>query len=71
MKDWWLSFCVAVHQQRVGLYALAIVIATWLALTSVIPSKYVDVFCYAIVGYYWLGGVLVPWVERKLQKLFS
>lgn len=71
MKDFFAVLWKTIKRQKFGLLALAIVVGTWIWLATVIPNQYLDVFAYAVLGWYWLGEVVVPWVEAHLERLFG
>lgn len=64
MKEWF-------SKNRVGIVALALVISVWLVLCTFVPSKFLDLFAYYALGYYFLGEVAIPWVEARLEKYFK
>lgn len=71
MKDWLFAIQLGIYRQRYALAAMLISVGTWLLVGSLVPSGILDMFVYAIFGWYWLGAVVVPWIETKLEKLFS
>lgn len=71
VKDYFQAFCIALYMTRNTIFALVITIGTWLLFASLVPTKYVDLVAYGITGYYWLGAVVAPWVEQKLEQLFG
>lgn len=56
---------------KLSLAALVITIGAWIIFGSLVPRAILDVIVYGIVGWFWMGGVVVPWVERKLEKRFK
>ena len=36
-----------------------------------IGRAWLDLIVYGLVGWYWLGYHIIPWVERKLEELFG
>lgn len=64
MKEWF-------YRKRYSLAALVLVISTWLIIASYVPQKFLDLFAYWALGYYFLGDVVVPWVEARLEKYFK
>ena len=72
MKQFWHEFCIQAYIQRFSLIALLLVVAIWILLAElIIPREVLDVIVYCAFGWFVLGEVLVPWVERKLNKLFN
>ena len=64
MKSWFI-------RNQYALAAFALVISVWLVLCIFVPSKFLDLFAYYALGYYFLGDVAVPWVEARLEKYFK
>ena len=64
MRAWFI-------RNQYALAALALVISVWLVLCIFVPSKILDLFAYWALGYYFLGDVVVPWVEARLEKYFK
>lgn len=56
---------------KTGILALLITIASWIAVASVLPDKVVVAIQAFAFGWFFLGDVVHPWVERKLTKLFQ
>ena len=71
MRDFVLALQITLYEKRYLLVASALVVAAWLIFSAVIPSKYVDLIVYAVFGWCFLGSVVIPWIEAKLEKLFS
>lgn len=72
MKQFWHEFCLQVYMNRFQLWAMTAVIVAWLVIAEWVLSPEVrDMIVYACFGWFVLGAVLVPWVERKLEKLFN
>lgn len=72
MKQFWHEFCLQVYMNRFQLWAMTAVIVAWLIIAEWVLSPEVrDMIVYACFGWFVLGAVLVPWVERKLEKLFN
>lgn len=61
MKAW-------IVENKLGILAAIIVIAVYAVFAVNLPGL-TEFAMYVAAGWYWLGGVLVPWVERQLQKL--
>jgi len=70
-KEFFKAFASVLYTERFSILALVLVIGAWLLFSTIVPTKYVDLFAYGILGYYWLGSVVAPWTEAKLKKLFS
>lgn len=64
MKDW-------IYSKRYSLAALVLVVSTWLTVATWVPQQYLDILAYYALGWFWLGGVVMPWVESKLENLFK
>jgi hypothetical protein len=72
MKEFWHEFCIQAYMHRFNLIALALVIAVWLVLAEwIIPRNVLDAIVYCAFGWFVLGERIVPWVDRKLSKLFN
>lgn len=72
MKQFWHEFCLQVYMNRFQLWAMTAVVVAWLVVAEWVLSPEVrDMIVYACFGWFVLGAVLVPWVERKLEKLFN
>jgi len=72
MKQFWHEFCIQAYMQRFQVLALVSVILVWLVVAELVLSREVrDMIVYACFGWFVLGALLVPWVERKLEKLFN
>ena len=75
MKDFLFILGFAIYQTRYKLYALAITCIGWIAFASSVEhfvgKEYLDLLVYALVGWYWLGQVVMPWVESKLEQIFD
>ena len=72
MKQFWHEFCLQVYMNRFQLWAMTAVIVAWLVIAEWVLSPEIrDMIVYACFGWFVLGAVLVPWVERKLEKLFN
>lgn len=60
---------------RFTIYALVLTCVGWIAFAKLfeiyVGREYLDTLVYALVGWYWLGAVVAPWVERKLEKVFG
>lgn len=63
MKAWILA-------NKLGILSALIVIAIYAVFAVNFPGL-TEFAMYVAAGWYWLGGVLVPWVESKLQKLVA
>lgn len=64
MKDWFV-------RNRCGLVSLLLVVSAWMVIISFVPTKILDILAYYALGWFFLGGVVVPWVEARLEKLFK
>jgi hypothetical protein len=72
MKAFWQEFCLHIWAERAALVALVSVIGLWVLLAElVLPTQIRDHIVYFCFGWFVLGKVCVPWMERKLSKLFS
>lgn len=72
MKQFWHEFCLQAYMNRFQLWAMTAVIVAWLVIAEWVLSPEIrDMIVYACFGWFVLGAVLVPWVERKLEKLFN
>jgi|LakMenEpi03Aug12_release.lakeMendotaPanAssembly.Ray.scaffolds.fasta_scaffold3530240_1 hypothetical protein len=72
MKEFWHEFCIQAYVQRFSAIALALVIAVWFVLAElVIPRSALDIIVYCAFGWFVLGKEVIPWVDKKLTKLFS
>jgi hypothetical protein len=59
-----------VVKNKTGILAVIIVIALYTVCAANFPGL-TEAVMYAAAGWYWLGGVLVPWIEAQLQKLLG
>lgn len=72
MKDLWHAICVGVYMSRSNLLAMVLVLSAWLVLAEwLVPPPVVQAIVYVCFGWFVLGKIIVPYVERKLEKLFS
>ena len=72
IKELWQEICIKVYLNKLSILAGFLTIGVWLVLaTWIIPRELLDVIVYICFGWFVLGEVLVPWVERKLNKLFD
>lgn len=75
MRDYFEALKIALYKQRFSLLSLIIACVGWVVIAGFVSGtfgqNYVDIFAYSIAGYYWLGGIVAPWLERKLEKLFD
>lgn len=75
MKFWLRALVTAIYETRAKILSLFAVCAGWLIVASIVETyigrEILDVFAYGILGWYWLGGVVHPWVEKKLEQLFD
>ena len=75
MKDFLLALQIALYETRFKLYALALTVVGWLlfatATENFLGRQYLDAVVYVLVGWYWLGNTVVPYVEKKLEKVFD
>ena len=62
MKDWFM-------RNRHAFLAVLIVTCTWATIATVIPRGMLDLIIYGLFGWYVMGGVYIPWVEKKLKRL--
>lgn len=53
---------------KVGILALAITIVLWVAAASVLPVQVVVGIQAFAFGWFFLGGVVQPWVEEKIKR---
>jgi len=72
MKDLWYAVCVGVYMSRFNLLAMVLVLGAWLVLAEwIVPPVLVQAVVYLCFGWFVLGKIIVPYVERKLEKLFD
>lgn len=75
MKNWFLAIQIALSESRTKLWALTIGIAAWLIVSELISeflgTRVLNAIVYALVGWYWLGSVVIPWIEHKLEDIFE
>lgn len=72
MKQFWHEFCIQAYVRRFELWALVLVSVLWLVLAEwVLPRNWLDAIVYVSFGWFVLGGKIVPWTNRKLNKLFN
>jgi hypothetical protein len=75
VKEFFYNLGFALYMTRFRIYALVLTCAGWVTfanlLTAYVGIQYLDLIVYALVGWYWLGGVVMPWVEHKLEKVFD
>ena len=75
MKEFLVNLTLAVYMTRFKIYALVLTCAAWLAFAKLVQyfigQEYLDLLVYALVGWFWLGGVVMPWVQRKLEHIFD
>lgn len=72
MKDLWHAVCVGVYLSRFNLLALVLVVGIWVVVAEwLIPRSILDAIVYLCFGWLVLGKVCLPWMERKLEKLFN
>lgn len=64
MKEWF-------RDNKVGILALLITLVTWILVASILPDAVINVITSFAFGWFFLGDVVQPWVERKLEKLFD
>ena len=55
---------------KLSILAALIVIAIYAVFAANFPGL-TEFAMYVAAGWYWMGAVLVPWVERQLQKLVA
>lgn len=69
------DFFLAVYMIRFKLMAIIGTCLGWAVFAHLFENQigkpYLDVLVYGLLGWYWLGGIVVPWVERKLEELFG
>ena len=66
------TFIKIFHQVKYSAFATIITVALWMVLADIAFLKpYLELFVYATFGWMFLGGVCIPWVERKLEEIFS
>lgn len=74
MKTFLLAVKIAIYNLRVKLLATLLVCVSWIVVANFIENNLgkavLDAIVYAMVGWYWLAQVAVPWAEKKLEKLF-
>lgn len=72
MKDLWYAICVGVYASRFNLGAMVLVLGAWLVLAEwLVPLVLVEAIVYLCFGWFVLGKIIVPYVERKLEQLFD
>jgi hypothetical protein len=72
MKEFWHEFCIYAYVHRFNAIALALVIAVWIVFAEFVVSRDVlDAIVYCAFGWFVLGERIVPWMDKKLTKLFS
>lgn len=64
MKQWF-------EENKLSILAMLITIITWLVVAYVVPDVVINVITAFSFGWFVLGGVVQPWIEHKLQKLFE
>lgn len=71
MKDWILAFKIVAYEQRFNLTATILAVSLWFLIAEMVPRSVLDLVVYGLVGWFWLGGIVIPWIEQKLEKLFG
>ena len=72
MKAFWHEVCIQAYLRRFELWALALVIVVWLVLAELlIPPILLNAIVYGCFGWFVIGKIVVPYVERKLEQLFD
>lgn len=69
------NFFLAVYMIRFKLLAIIGTCLGWVIFADLfsqfIGRVWLDLIVYGLVGWYWLGHHVIPWVERKLEELFG
>ena len=75
MKEFFYNLSIALYMTRFKLYAVLLTCFGWIVFASTmehfVGKEYLDLLVYALLGWYWLGDVVMPWVERKLEEVFD
>lgn len=75
MRDYLVALKTVLYNERFELAALVIACVGWIVFASMVENfigkEVLDVLVYGLVGWYWLGRIVAPWIERKLEKLFD
>ena len=61
MKEWF-------NKNRVGIVALLITIMVWWLVAALLPNGVISIINAFAFGWFFLGGVVVPWVESKIAR---
>lgn len=61
MKEWF-------SKNRVGIVALLITVAAWWIVAALLPNEVITTINAFAFGWFFLGGVVVPWVESKIAR---
>lgn len=66
----WQAIKAGIYESRYKLLATVIVLCVWMAFAHgvvyLLGDTALTIFIAIIAGYYWLGSVIVPWVEQKI-----
>jgi hypothetical protein len=70
-----MAIKLAAYKLRHNILAVLIACVSWIVFAHFVQGTvgkvWLDTIAYALLGWYWLGGVVVPWIERKLENLFE
>lgn len=61
MKEWF-------SKNRVGIVALLITVAAWWIVAALLPNEVITIINAFAFGWFFLGGVVAPWVESKIAR---
>lgn len=61
MKQWFA-------ENKTRVLALLITIAAWILFATLVPEKIVTIIQAFAFGWYFLGGVALPWVQDKIER---
>lgn len=68
---YWQAFKRGLYKERHHMLATVIAVLGWLvfaeAVTYWLGAQTLHVFIAIIAGWYWLGKVVIPWIENKLK----
>lgn len=75
MKDFLTAVKLGLYTQRFNLLAMVISCVSWVVFANFVENQfgkqYLDAVAYGLLGWYWLGGTVMPWVEKKLERYFG
>lgn len=75
MKDFFLAVKLGLYHSRFNLMAMILACGGWLVFAHLVMEwggkDWLDAFAYCLLGWFWLGRVVMPWVEHKLEELFG